>query len=102
MISEYDWSLVKSFLHREAKDFKEPALRFIGSRVDVIAKRLKKFQGCDYIVFKSLTNLGMIDRELHITPTKWDQKRGNIIIVLCPCGKLSHWGYIYREQSKKI
>lgn len=101
MLSERDIPLLKAFLLREAEDFQSIASKeeWVTFRVAQIQQGLEK-EKYNYVEIQSCSNLGMMERGLTLGPSSghWDWQSGNIHVVLCSCGKNSHWGTISRAS----
>lgn len=99
VLSEFDLTLLRAFLHRETKDFpvtkiNAKEVQWIEHRVRGILEILRKEQPFDFVHIVSLTNCGQMNRKLVLSPvdSAWDYRKGIITINLCPCGNDSCWG----------
>lgn len=85
-ILESDQALVEAFLMVEVKEFRyhpETTHEMVLKRyVDALNAEIEKVPAADYLVIQSLSNLGVVSRELKITPTPY--KHGEICTVLLP------------------
>jgi hypothetical protein len=77
---------IKGILEKVENEIKE--MKFRGE--------IKK--GFNYAIFQSLTNLGLLNRSVKLSPSSdfWEFSEGDIFIVICPCGNLNHWGNIHK------
>lgn len=98
-IRSSDRALLKAFLEREALDYVGKGSAFVDYRMEKIEAGLREYEGtADYLTIVSLSNAGLIERSLTITPYPWGEK-GTIEIVLCTCGKDNCWGTITYKES---
>ena len=99
--------ILDAFLNSEAKiynkyvregELNESGKEYVKGLKEIIAKEIKEkhSEGFDFANFFSLTNMGLTNLSIGLTPSKpyWNWKNGNIDIFLCPCGRLEHWGSI--------
>jgi len=107
-ISNRDLHLFEAFLLREADDYpkyredsleREKWLRTVQSK---IKEKLAGYKGkANYIRITSLTNMGLVDRELKLTAHPWDLI-GDVHIILCNCGSVYCWGnVVFPEGGRK-
>ena len=76
----------------------ESGKKYVKELKEIIAKEIKEkcSEGFDFANFFSLTNMGMTNLTIGLTPNSkfWNWKNGNIEIILCSCGRLNHWGSV--------
>ena len=82
-----DVPIVVAFLNREADEFRWKCwfnkYIYIGRMLRLINGHLAKIEKANYIHIESLTNLGLIQRVLTLTPKQWDEK-GAVRLMLPP------------------
>lgn len=98
-ILEHDVELCKAFLKREAEDFryieetkpnpvegrKKRIEKVVEDSFNQLQEELEKIEGGgDFIIIASLTNLGVVDRELRLTCHPFEYQKGNIVCNLPP------------------
>lgn len=101
-IHDIDISLLEAFLYREIEDYnwlpddeRESRGRkdwptkkmrqkvFFNRMKESIIKQLSLItSGANYIKVQSLSNMGLVERELTLTPWPWDHE--NIVLILLP------------------
>lgn len=87
-ICDLDLTLLNAFLIREAQDFtkneekqKQYSIRMLWE----ITQRIKEIPKANWISIQSLTNMGLKDRELRLTPiNEWTHKDIMVEIYLPP------------------
>ena len=96
-IRNNDIPLVQAFLVREAQDYRKEgadAEQWVEGIWKNIREGLASYDGSsNYLQINSISNVGLLNRSLIITPDPWSPK-GMTTINLCTCGKLSCWGTI--------
>lgn len=84
-IPSRDLPLLVAFLKREAEDFrlsdsKDYELRMLNQ----LETKLREFpDGLDYIMIQSISNMGLVDRSLILTPSNWSMS-GTLVCLLPP------------------
>lgn len=89
MILDSDSILLKAYLRREAEDYQwrdgidgPGSLDFQQRMFDAIT-HYESDQKVDFVVICSITNIGLVQRELRLTAKEWDFGR-NLIVNLPP------------------
>lgn len=107
-IQDLDLPLVKEFIKREAQDFRhrlntqEKTNNWVDNLLSKINAGLSSEHGkANYLSIKSLSNVGLLNRQLVLTPDPWGPK-GMVVVTLCTCGNLECWGTISFPNGKKI
>ncbi len=89
-----DKALVDAFIHREMDDydwlddilFGKTMLRRKADFFDLtwagINKLIEPIESADFICIQSLTNMGLVQRSVTVTPDNWDHKPGTYEIWL--------------------
>ena len=105
-INEEDMSLLTAFLEREGRDFS-----LVGSELEQFVNNLKikiehglsEHPGkANYIHILSLGNVGCMERQLTLTASPWGWESGDVMVVLCTCGKPDCWGSIIFPDGKEV
>jgi hypothetical protein len=89
---------IKKFVKREANDFTpHKDAKWINDTTMLVIKRIKSVKNGNIIYLRSLTNVGLIARELKINVrTKTKGRKYNYQIILCSCGHLEHTAFLYK------
>lgn len=86
-IHSVDSVLLEAFLEREAYDF-FAIFDARGGKQEYLERMYKEINDisdknpCDFICVQSLTNQGMLQRELVLTPTNWKPEAGRLELFL--------------------
>jgi len=97
-----NWSKETKFSDLEMND---DGKEYVRELKEIIAKEIKGkcSEGFNFANFFSLTNMGMTNLTIGITPNRkfWNWQNGNIEIILCSCGRLNHWGSVNLPVKEK-
>ena len=88
-----DKALIQAFIQRESEDFnfkgvinnttaEERKNSYLSSMLKHIEDELVKYTSADYISIQSLSNMGMLTRELKITPVQYSY--GKVVELYLP------------------
>lgn len=104
LLSEADLDLLLAFIVREAKDYSWPEEKradWVKGIMSNIDSALGDETGYDLIV-NSFGNTGVAIRSLVLDTKDAKNRRLKIIVNLCTCGKLDHWGSLRVEDTLSL
>ena len=92
MIQDRDLNLLTSFIKREADDFRFQRANGKVEYVQRMVDKILSYSGspiskCNFIVIHSLTNMGLTERKLYLTPRNWVSGNVNTQVFLPPSPK---------------